>query len=52
MPRRDRGLRAVKLTFEPNAGALVMVMLVSGRFIENFFDWREKRRDAKRQVAN
>jgi hypothetical protein len=27
-------------------------MVVSGRFIENFFDWRKKRRDGKKQVAN
>jgi hypothetical protein len=27
-------------------------MVVSGRFIENFFDWRKNRRDGKKQVAS
>jgi hypothetical protein len=27
-------------------------MLLSGRFVEKFFNWRESRRDAKKDAAN
>jgi hypothetical protein len=27
-------------------------MLMSGRFVENFFNWRQRRRDAKEETAN
>jgi hypothetical protein len=27
-------------------------MMVSGRFVENFFNWRQSRRDAKKAAAD